>query len=305
MSKDYREISKEVIYYGRRPEWLPFRASNGIVEVNFFPEKLPDEDTAHSRLEHFIQYGLSISTQNTDDKNGRRADFRLLDTSMSDSSRILREIFRASLDIQRLHKKRGKIEILLADPLSSFAKTRAKSISDIEEDFAFRAQQKCSEGLRAIAKQVNFILDDSASSHAIDADVPGEKRDKDVLQEIEELTDYIKNFGARCGVELLFYSEVPSGPMYFLQSILIQGRYCSGFSAVKLPWLAIVNNPYCNNDFYDIFSDEFQQIWDSSAEAGYDKPGKALDLTSVEIERLRKENEELQRKYDDLRQLVE
>lgn len=307
MSSLYKQIDKEIIDFQEHPDWLAFRASNGIVEVNFFPEEPPDDEIAQERLENFIKYGLSLSTQNKDPKNAQRADFRLLDTSMSDSSRILKEIFKRALQIQQLDRDRGKINILLADPESNFARTRAKSISgsEDEEQYFFRPRQKTCEGLRTIAKKVNWFLNQLPEFKDSTPKNPEERRDAELDEEIDELLDYIDECGQNCGLKLLFYSEVPSGPMYFVQNILIQGRYCSGFSATKLPWMAIINNPKCDNDFYDIFSDEFQRIWDNSLKLDYERPGKSHDKTLAELIKLRQENEELRQENEKLHRLID
>ncbi len=305
MSRTYKKINKEIIDFQENPDWLASRSSNGIIEVNFFPEKPPDDETAQLRLENFIKYGLELSTQNTDGKNSERADFRLLDTSMSDSSRILTEIFNRSFEIQKSDRKRGKINILLADPESNFARIRAKSIDLDQEDYFFRARKKACKGLRTIATKVYWFLDNSPNFKEPIPEKPQDKRDAEVEEEIDVLLEYINKHGKNFGLKLLFYSEVPSGPMYFIQNILIQGRYCSGFSAIKLPWMAIVNNFKCDNDFYDIFSDEFQRIWDKSLELDYDRPGKITDETSQEIIKLRQENEELRQENQKLHRLID
>ena len=340
MSSLYTHIDKEIINFQENPDWLACRASNGIIEVNFFPEEPPIDRIAQDRLEKFIKYGLDLSTQNQDDKNIQRADFRLLDTSMSDSSDILEEIFERAREIQKLNKKskgyrflrlntipiiwlllqeidfiagilllkklvdRGTVNILLADPESNFAQTRAKSISRSEEDYVFLARHKTYEGLWTIAEQVYLFLEflkkdldefkDSVPKN------PEKRLDADLKEEIEILLNYINKYGKVCGLKLLFYSEVPSGPMYFLQNILIQGRYCSGYSATKLPWMAIINNPKCDNDFYDIFSDEFQRIWEKSLKLNYNLPGKITDETSRELEKLRQENRQLRQENEEL-----
>ncbi|MDJ0574709.1 MAG: hypothetical protein QNJ65_06025 [Xenococcaceae cyanobacterium MO_234.B1] len=311
MSGTYKKINKEIINFQENPDWLASRASNGIIEVNFFPEKPPDDETAQVRLENFIKYGLELSTQNIDSQNAERADFRLLDTSMSDSSRILTEIFNRSLEIQQSDSTRGKINILLADPESNFAITRAKSIDRAkfiepdQEDYFFRARKKACNGLRTIATKVYWFLHNSPNFNEPIPEKPQDKRDAEVEEEIDALLEYINKNGQNFGLKLLFYSEVPSGPMYFIQNILIQGRYCSGFSAIKLPWMAIINNFKCDNDFYDIFSDEFQRIWDNSLELDYDRPGKISYETSQELIKLRQENEKLRQENQKLHRLID
>ena len=273
------------------PDWLPFRSANGIIEINFYPDREPNENTARERLNKFISSGLDLSTPNKDEHNRDRADFRLLDTSMSDSSFFLNKIIDEVKKIRKEDKKRGEIQILLADPEQDFAKTRAKSISDDPvENLSFLARNNARKGLRQIAEAVKYLAEEISDRDDSLPPIPLEKQDPQA--EINELLKYIDENGTNYNLKLLFYSEVPSGPMYFLQNILIQGRFCSGFSAIKLPWMAIVNNPLCNYDFYDIFSNEFERIWKKSQEEDYRFP-KEDNAMQKEIENLRQENEHL------------
>jgi len=202
-----------------------------------------------------------------------------------------------------------KIKILLADPESSFAHQRAKSIANANDEEITNPLKKTQNALEAISRKLRQHINQkypvTIENFSINA--------TDHRNNVVTLAEYIKNHGKTCGLELKFYSEVPSGPMYFLRNILIQGRFCSGISAIKLPWMAIINDLGCENDLYDIFSNEFDEIWDNLAyelpKYNSDKVTSDNSLTLVqaleENKRLKQENERLKQEKKEQTQRIE
>jgi hypothetical protein len=294
------------------PNWLAFYSSNGIVEVNFYPDEEPNETVSIDRLNSFIKSGLNLSTPNSDDKNSSRADFRLLDTFFSDSASWLVEIMDKAHSLLQQNNKKVQIQILLADPRKSFAKSRAKSRSSFNElnlDCELStslAMDKAKTGLRKIAESIEYFdrkIDGKPRN--FNSEIPEQHPDNLKEQEIIKLIEYIDDQGEKekYNLKVLFFSEVPSGPMFFLQNILIQGRFCYDLSSTRIPWMSIVNNPLCSYDFYDIFSMEFERIWQQSIREDYRLPRESTESQlQQEIQNLKRSSEDLKTQVKKLTQ---
>jgi hypothetical protein len=292
------------------PHWLPFYSSNGIVEINFYPDDEPTESTAIERLNAFIQSGLNLSSPNKDDKNSGRADFRLLDTFFSDSASCLVNIMDKVHSLIKQSGNKIEIQLLMADPHKSFAKSRAKSVSnEVNTDENFLADLTTSRtriGLRKIAEAIEYYnrkIDSSPRTFV--SKIPKEQPYSLYEKEIAQLIEYIGEEGEKenYNLKLLFFADVPSGPMFFIQNILIQGRFCYDLSSTRIPWMSIVNNPLCSYDFYDIFSMEFERIWQQSIKNNYRSPMEDEKLKiQKELDALKQSNEKLKTQIEKLQQ---
>jgi nucleoside phosphorylase len=212
-----------------RPHWLPYRARDGVVETFFGLTNSPQE------LARYLERAINWS-QNTE-----KGSFRLLDSFMSDS--LTRDLLTR---IFSLTNPACPAKLLIADPSSDFAIARAKSIGQI-------AGKEVRIGI------CNILL---SIAEVLRIELP----DLDTLT-FEDLVTLIHQHSRKISVELRFYSEAPSSPMYFFKDILISGRFCAGLSSSKLPWSMIVDDPHYQGDLYDVYRDEFERIWMKAREA--------------------------------------
>lgn len=221
---------------------------------------------------------------------------------MSECTDWLSKIMDKAYDLIKNNKK-VEIQILLADPQRSFAKSRAKSIYDelsIDDDFwAAKAIDRTKSGLRKIAEAIHYFGTKTTLSSNL-TNIPGQRID--ALEEIEKLIQYIQEEGQKddFSLELYFFSEVPSGPMFFLQNILIQGRFCYDLSSIKIPYFSIVNNPACSYDFYDIFSLEFERLWNNSKKENYLLPKNQDSSLQKKLKTFEESNNKLKEKIKEL-----
>lgn|GEM_PF-6204124 len=243
-----------------RPHWLPYRAKDGILET-FFGVDGPEDNLAS----YFYR---AIAWSQSAEKGG----FRLLDTFLSDALNVdlLANIFRLS---SLAHPTR----ILIVDPESDFALARAKSIGQVA------------------AKEIRLGICNILSAIQI---VSGLQLPELAALTFDELLALLHDSVSRVMLEVRFYSELPSGPLYFLKDILLAGRFCAGVSSTRLPWMMIVDNPNYKGDIYDIYSAEFDRIWGKARESpeqrtpdsrviSYEKLSPSYDLaiiTATEVE---------------------
>jgi nucleoside phosphorylase len=164
-----------------------------------------------------------------------KGSYRLLDTFLSDaiSVDLLASIF-------SLSSSAHPAKILIVDPRSDFALARAKSIGQI-------AAREVRAGICNVLTAIGRVTDVNPLY------LP--------TSSFEELLSLLHSHAHRVSLEVRFYSEVPSGPLYFLRDLLLAGRFCAGVSSSKLPWTMIVDDPNYFGDLYDVYSDEFERIW--------------------------------------------
>ena len=206
-----------------RPHWLPYRAKDGIVET-FFGLDGPEEN-----LFSFFERAIAWS------QSSEKGSFRLLDSFLSDSltSDLLATIFYYS-------SLAHSTKILIVDPESDFALARAKSIGQV-------AAKEVRAGICNILNAIQKVSEIKIAS-------------LDSLS-FDDLLNLLQEHAQRVALEVRFYSEVPSGPHYFLKDILLSGRFCAGSSSSRLPWTMIIDNPQYSGDLYDVYSNEFDRIW--------------------------------------------
>jgi nucleoside phosphorylase len=209
-----------------RPHWLHYRAKDGIFETFFGPRSSPDE------LAHYLERAITWS------QDAEVGTYQLLDSFLSDSlnQTLLSNIFSLTSATRRA-------KILIADPSSDFALARAKSIGQI-------AAKEVRSGIHNILAAIKI---------AARIELPN-------LESLsfDDLVNLVHEHESKVYLEVRFYSEAPSSPMYFFKDILVSGRFCAGLSSSKLPWTMIVDDPSVPGDLYDIYNDEFERIWEKA-----------------------------------------
>ncbi|NEP36642.1 hypothetical protein [Moorena sp. SIO3B2] len=256
--------------------WV-FKALNGIVDINFNTEK---------SIEEFCNFVLS-GLKKSGHIGSNFRNFRLLDTSMNDSYTILQSTFRKANEIRAQNENSGGIQILLADPYSEFARNRAESISKNPFQQPMSPMKKMEDSLEQIIVSMRDL-----------AETQQRRPLPSCMEGVKPKLEFIHEYGKDFGLRLLLYSDVPSGPMYFFQNILLKGRFCVGESAVNLPWMMIIDDPNCSKDFYNVFSDEFDRIWKLSEEENYQYPKeKKLKAEETRIRELEQEISRLKAEF--------
>jgi hypothetical protein len=218
--------------------WLRYRAMDGILDTHFYA------DGDWPGYVAFVQKALEIAESDDTDVN---SEYRLLDTFFSDSisGALLKQIFgRAS--------STSPVRMLVVDPTSPFAENRATSIGDGS------VAERAHKGLKFIAEALK--IDSVRDINVQDPDDPA-------------LLSLIHKAEEQANINIQFYSAAPSGPLYFFKNIVLCGRFCSGKSAIKLPWSMIINDPHRDDDLYDTLAAEFEVVWGES----YKYPGGWLD----------------------------
>lgn len=169
-----------------------------------------------------------------------RSGIRLLDTFLSSKT-----------DYQLVERAMGlahegvQVRLLLAAPHGAFAQARAESLASTP---AVRLRQ----GLAHLAEAAHV------ARHLAVPDLDG--------LSLDALLALIRGVVGD-SVELRFYREFPSGPIYLVGDLALVGRYTAGVSAHRSPWLLVVDDHSCEGDLYDRLHEEFEAIWRASSGA--------------------------------------
>jgi hypothetical protein len=212
-----------------RPRWLAYRSKDGIVESHF-----EEDDTNLSAL-----FDRAMAWSRSADPASRcSSEIRLLDTFLSAKSDywLLEQVM---VEAQAGTNAR----LLVASPECDFAVARARSLDSTPE-------ARTRIGLQYIAEAV------LAATRAATPDW--------TQYATVDLATVAADAAASVGVEVRFYHDAPSGPLYFLRDLVLLGRYASGKSAHRSPWLLAVDDPRYDGDLYDQLSREFEEIWEAA-----------------------------------------
>lgn len=218
-----------------RPERLKYKSRSGIFDTYF-------RESSSRAFTKFVLKAIQWSDSCEDDYSDT-AEYRLLDTFMSDSltQELLSEVFNRS-------RSAGSVKILLANCKSQFAIARSQSIGNTP------AEVRATNGLRRLLGSIY--------------DTIGRKNFSDDLTKwtYENLLESIHEVKSQVNLDLKFYSVAPSGPMFFFKDILLYGRYCANESSKDLPWNMIVDDTNESDDMYDVFNKEFSWIWEKASQ---------------------------------------
>ena len=224
-----------------RPDWLHYKSRYGINEILF---NYRTEKSAQDFLMTGLLYGHKY--ENNSEKV-YKPGVMILDTHLSDKSdkMLFQEINKYKTSFSGLH-------ILMANPFGYFANQRHEKLQSATKNSPI---DKTLEGLVNIIQY--FDIDFNINKFL-------EQRRED-NQEIKckELINKIRNLGSN-QLELKFYDEYPSSPMYFFNDILMLGRFGATRNCMEMAWYMIVDEQSCNGDLYDENRKEFYHIWENS-----------------------------------------
>ena len=190
-----------------------------------------DADGGRAAFSELVKECLGYSEHET-------GEYCLMDTFLSDSLSVgnLEQIFQKA--------DKGQVKILLADPNSYFAKHRAATIGEIA------SFQRSSDGLKQIGEALG--IDNQLTFPS--------------PNNVENLLPLINQIKNNAPIKLRFYSDITSGPLYFFKNIVLSGHFSTGKSAIRFPWLMVINDPHQKHDFYDELRNEFEYVWGKSNE---------------------------------------
>jgi len=210
--------------------WITYKAKDGVLETHL------DFDEGRPALEFFIRKALDLVDRMDE---STPAEYKFVDTFFSDSiSDTLVEMI-----LRKAYQQELITRFLLVNPFSNFAKSRATSI---EQDL----HQESVNGLKLIAAALV-----RSKNLAIPAELLTSNDISAILKTIRSI--------ARNKLEIRFYSDSPSGPMYFIRNLLLCGRFNAGTTAANLPWTMIINDPNIKRDLFDVQESEFKYLWEN------------------------------------------
>jgi nucleoside phosphorylase len=221
-----------------RPDWLHYKSRYGIHEILCNHQ---DEDRAQDFLFKGLEYGCNPNTGKLYNPN-----IMILDTFLSDRSD--RALFQK---IRNHQNEFPHIHILMANPYGYFANHRHETIG---------GETHGSPLSKTIAGLTNIIQGLNGSTAGKNV-----KKGKTLDQTCNDL---IKEIKTRWGdkLQLKFYDEYPSSPMYFFNDILMLGRFGAGRNCLDMAWYMFVDEQSCDNDLFDENTREFQYIWENAKE---------------------------------------
>lgn len=170
-------------------------------------------------------------------------EYCLLDTFFSDSvnANVTHKVFRRSAKYGRLTR------LLFVDPFSKFARARAESIGQ-------DCMHESVRGLRLVGQTLEDLRLDLRMP-------PAPNRGSLSSTSVTEIAEAVQGLTHGLPVQLRFYSEVASGPLYIFSDIMLVGRFGPGRSSIHQPWWMIVNDQFEHDDLFDAHKGEFDKIW--------------------------------------------
>jgi nucleoside phosphorylase len=224
-----------------RPDWLHYKSRYGIHEILCNHQ---DEDRAQDFLFKGLEYGCNPNLGKLYNPN-----IMILDTFLSDRSD--RALFQK---IRNHQNEFPHIHILMANPYGYFANHRHEKIGSETHDSPIT---KTIAGLRNIIQG----LDNTPRGNGKDSRLSAESRPPEQI-----CIDFIQDIQRRYSqnIQLKFYDEYPSSPMYFFNDILMLGRFGAGRNCMDMAWYMFVDEQSCENDLFDENTREFKYIWDNA-----------------------------------------
>lgn len=243
-----------------RPDWLSYRAKDGV-----YTTYLPSREGQSSDFKYFVDRAIFWSDKAT--SRGRTTyGYSVLDTFMADflTPSHLESMLRRS-------NAENPLRLLLTDPYSAFGEARATAIND------GTAEDRASTGARILI---------SAIENFRGRDAKGLDR-ASYTELLQRLDATLEDSGVPMSIR--YYGVIPSGPMLFLKDIVLAGSYSVNLSSMRLPWMMIVDDPITDDDRFNVYYDEFENIWDNYSVAspgGADEQSKAaMRLASKALDR--------------------
>lgn len=207
-----------------------------------FKELTLKKTNVFSRLKEIFQWSEKLGFSS--DAREEYSKIRLLDTFFSDS--FPENLINLILDNQNKHKY--SIEILLINPNSPIADSRAKALGLNQFD-------EINEALKMIRHEIYNLesrLDPlNKKSHI------GEARLDFMHAQLDELNLYKSKYN----LEIKFYNVLTDVPIYIISQFVVKGQILYSKSAADNPWMIFVDDLYQSNDLYDALSENFDKIW--------------------------------------------
>jgi TIR domain len=252
---------EDMSYYEDRPEWLSYRAKDGI-----YTTYLPAEHGQSAAFTYFVDRAIAWSDKAATPVEASYG-YSILDTFMADS--LIPSHFEAML---HRASPSSPLRLLLADPYSAFGEARAAAIAD------GTAEDRSRTGAAVLLTGIENFLG---------RDVKG-LDGATYSQLLKRINLTVAEFDVP--LALRYYGVIPSGPMLFLKDILLAGNYCINLSSMRLPWLMIIDEPSNKYDRFNVYRNEFENIWHNYS---VELPGSADEQTSATLRVLAKKSDHL------------
>ncbi|MEO0975066.1 MAG: toll/interleukin-1 receptor domain-containing protein, partial [Pseudomonadota bacterium] len=159
------------------------------------------------------------------------------------------------------------LRLLLVDPYSAFANARSRLLGQATgpgQDPLPARREVNNELVRAQSGMVKVLQGLLGLPEARDA-IPEDESDSINTWSYTRLLEALQRVCERAPVEVQFYDVAPSGPMIFLNDILVRGTFPFRRSSLNMPWTMIVRAPALEEDRFQIFQTEFDEIWADKA----------------------------------------
>lgn len=185
---------------------------------------------------------------------------RILDTFLSDSfilNMIKKIIANAKVDGYRT-------EILLLDPFSIFAESRARALS-------IDAVEEINSTLFCIREAIAEIREKRSLPRK---DFESKKMKPQFL--FDQLSA-IRKF-PEFQLDIKFYELLTDTPMYLISQFIMKGFILHNRTSMKNPWMIIVDDPTQEDDLFDYLSWNFDDIWAEAKEWPVKERQRAKDF---------------------------
>ncbi|MGD8781825.1 MAG: nucleotide-binding protein [Ignavibacteria bacterium] len=205
--------------------------------------------TSKQRLQTHIRELLDwLSALPPEGHHSKHYNIRLLDTFFSDTldEDVIEHI------IALAFQKKMDIRILLLDPFSVFARSRAISL---KQNSVYEVN--CS--LFMVYNALRIVAGKKAKGKLKHSD---KFRNSSFL---EELLFMIREINGSPALEIRFYNLLTEAPVYIFSEFLGKGLILHDQSAAHNPWLMFVDDITQEDDLYDYLSSNFDTIWNEDS----------------------------------------
>jgi hypothetical protein len=200
-----------------------------------------------SHLKHL--FALSVETCFKNEYDTAHRSIRILDTFLSDSFILdrIEEIIKNSKVFDY------KVEILLLDPFSTFAQSRADAL-------AVDAVREINQTLFQIRKSISIIL---KKHDLLRKEFESRKMAPQfLLEQLSEIRKYDE-----FNLEIKFYDLLTETPVYLISQFIMKGLLLHNRSSINSPWMILVDDPTQEGDLFDHYSRNFDIIWHAAVES--------------------------------------
>jgi hypothetical protein len=197
-----------------------------------------------NHLKELFDVSGKTSFKNKDKPNYQT--IRILDTFLSDS--FILDMIKEIIADSNIHKY--QVRILLLDPFSTFAESRANALSS-------NAIKEINNTLFKIREAISDIREKQSLSEEAKDEFKSRKMDPQFL--FEQLSG-IREFKGT-NLDIKFYELLTDTPIYLISQFAMKGFILYNRSSIKNPWMIFVDDPNQEDDLFDHFSRNFNNIW--------------------------------------------